>query len=196
MDWGVRQAWRVSEMHDALMTGVVAVATGSRGRRGVWVSVAFVVLLAVVAWATRAHLRSDGGDPGGARRAVASQARSALPQGAAVVQDGDGTSLRSSCDGRPGTEGWSDIVVSYRFTTAAPSASVLAHAASAMATQHWAAMGHLDSPLGPGLTWAKPVTAGVSARATLTLGSPGPGQPTYWDLAAVVPPAGKAVSGC
>lgn len=156
----------------------------------------FLLVVVAVSWAARAHSATGGGDPGGTRRRVANQILVALPQGAQVSQDSDGTSRMSSCDGRPGTQGWSDIVVAYRFTVAVPPASVLEGASAAMARAHWTSAGRLHSPLGDGLTWTKPVISGVSARATLAPGTRGPGQPPYWDLTAVVPPAGTAASGC
>lgn len=157
----------------------------------------FLLVVVAVSWAARAHSATGGGaDPGGTRRRVANQILVALPQGAQVSQDSDGTARMSSCDGRPGTQGWSDIVVAYRFTVAASPTSVLEGASAAMARTHWTKTGQLHSPLGDGLTWTKPVVSGVSARATLAPGTRGPGQPAYWDLTAVVPPAGTAASGC
>ena len=127
---------------------------------------------------------------------VARQVLVALPPGAQVTQHSDATSKMESCDGRPGTQGWSDIVVSYEFTAAESPAAVLAGASKSMARAQWRTTGRLHSPLGPGLTWAKPVSSGVTARAMLAPGTSGLGQPSYWDLSAVVPPAGKAASGC
>lgn len=127
---------------------------------------------------------------------VARQVLVALPPSAQVSQHSDATSTMESCDGRPGTQGWSDVVVSYQFTVAESSASVLAGASKAMAKARWTPTGQLHSPLGPGLTWTKPVSSGVTARATLAPATRGLGQPPYWDLTAMVPPAGKPASGC
>jgi hypothetical protein len=144
-----------------------------------------------------ASIRSlDDGDPGGQRLAVASEVSAAVPPRAQVLQVGDGTSRRDSCDGRPGTEGWSAIVVAYQFTTEDSSASVVAHASEAMAAQHWTQTGREEGQLGPVLTWTKTVTSGVTARATLAPQGHASAQPTSWDLSAVVPPAGTAASGC
>jgi hypothetical protein len=157
--------------------------------------VSAVIAVGCVGW--WASIRSLGeGDPGGERRAVASQVSSAVPEGAQVLQVGDGTSRRDSCDGRPGTEGWSPIVVAYQFTTDDSSASVVAHASRAMAAQHWTQTSRDEGPLGPVLTWTKTVTSGVTARATLAPEGHLSGQPTSWDLTAMVPPAGQAASGC
>lgn len=164
-------------------------------RRPIGRAALFLLVVVVVAWAAKAHSAVSGGDPQGARRAVARQILVALPPGARVTQNSDGTSRMDSCDGRPGTQGWSDIVVSYEFTVAEAPAAVLSGASTAMARAHWTMTRRLSSPLGSGLTWTKPVNSGVSARATLSPATGGPGQ-SSWDLTAVVPPAGKAVSAC
>jgi hypothetical protein len=165
-------------------------------RRPVGRAALFLVAVVAVTWAARTHSTDSGGDPGGSRLMVARQILVALPPGAQVAQHSDATSRMESCDGRPGTQGWSDIVVSYEFTVSEPPASVLASASTAMARARWTTTGQLHSPLGAGLTWTKPVSSGVSARATLAPATRGLGQPPYWDLSAVVPPAGKEVSGC
>jgi hypothetical protein len=165
-------------------------------RRPVGRAALFLVVVVAVTWAARSHSTESGGDPGGSRLMVARQVGVALPPRARVTQHSDTTSKMDSCDGRPGTQGWSDIVVSYEFTVAEPPASVLASASKAMARVQWTTTGQLHTPLGLGLTWTKPVSTGVTARATLAPGTRGLGQPPYWDLSAVVPPAGKAVSGC
>lgn len=185
-----------SVLHDVLVMGTASASRSPRRRRVlVLVAVVAAVALGCVTWWVFMRTLGDG-DPGGERRAVASQVSSALPPRAQVLQVGDGRSRRDSCDGRPGTEGWSAIVVAYQFTTDDSSESVVTHASRAMAAQHWTQTGRDEGQLGPVLTWTKTVTSGVTARATLAPEGRASGRPVSWDLSAVVPPAGKAASGC
>src|SRR6476659_7520104 len=66
-----------------------------------------------------------GGDSGAVRVRALRQVSSALPAGAIVDMHDAGGLQWTSCDGRAGTEGWSDVTVDYQFTSNLSSKAVL-----------------------------------------------------------------------
>lgn len=175
---------------------VQAGATAPR-RRLWWLIAAAAALAMAVPWAVAASRSCyAGGDPGGVRLAALRQVSAALPSGALIQEHVDAAPSRTSCDGRPGTEGWSDALADWRFTSTQSRDQVRAHAAARMAALHWTATGASSTPLGSTLGWSRAIRPGVLAHAQLSLGQSGPGQPPDWELSAVAPPEGKAASGC
>ena len=167
-------------------------------RRTLWWLIAAAAALAMaVPWVVAASRGGHvGGDPDGVRLAALRQVSAALPPGAVIQEHEDAAPSWTSCDGRPGTEGWSDVLADWQFTSTQPGDRVRAHAAARMAALHWSAAGSPTTPLGPVLEWTKVIRPGVRAHAQLSLGQSGPGQPSYWELSAVTPPEGPAASGC
>ena len=173
-----------------------AVPTTPR-RRLWWLIAAAAVLALAVPWVAAASRGGHaGGDPGGVRLAALRQVSAALPAGAVVQAHTDASPSWTSCDGRPGTEGWSEVLAAWQFTSMQARDQVRAHAAARMAALHWSAAGASSTPLGPVLEWTRVIHPGVRAHAQLGLGQSGPGQAPYWELSAVAPPEGTAASGC
>ena len=148
-------------------------------------------ILAVTGWVAGGH---PGGDPGAVRQQELRKISSALPVGAIVDRNTDAGPQWTSCDGRPGTEGWSDLTVDYQFTSALSSKEVLAHAATQMAARHWTLLPHRPPMPGEYMEWAKTI-AGKPAHAQLGTFHATPSV-SSWDLVATAPPDGQRSSGC
>lgn len=135
-----------------------------------------------------------GGDPGAVRERALRQISAAIPAGAIVDMHDAGGLQWTSCDGRAGTEGWSDVTVDYQFTSNLSSKAVLAHAAAQLAAQGWTALAPRPAMPGPYLEWTK-IIAGKPAHAQLGIFHRVPSE-SSWDLVATAPPQGQRASGC
>ena len=122
----------------------------------------------------------------------------AVPSDAKVQSHSTGGPIWDSCDGRPGTQGWSDVINSYQFTSARSAATVVENAEASMKIAGWKLTSTSASPLGPSVVWTKAVSSNVVAQAMLAVGTRGPSRhsPSFWDLVASAPPAGTRASGC
>ncbi|MGZ4687712.1 hypothetical protein, partial [Oryzihumus sp.] len=99
-------------------------------RRLWWLIAAAAVLAMAVPWVVAASRGGHpGGDPGGVRLAALRQVSAALPAGAVIQERVDASPSWTSCDGRPGTEGWDEALVDWQFTSTKPRDQVRAHAA-------------------------------------------------------------------
>ncbi|MGN6634458.1 MAG: hypothetical protein ACTHJ6_03205 [Oryzihumus sp.] len=166
-------------------------------RRLWWLFAAAAALAVAVPWVVAASRGGPAcGDPGGVRLAALRQVSPALPPGAVIQEHVEAAPSQTSCDGRPGTEGWSDVLADWQFASTQATDQVRAHAAAQMAALHWGAASSSDTPLGPVLEWTRIIRPGTQAHAQLSLGRSGPGPLAYWELSAVAPPVGKAASGC
>jgi hypothetical protein len=163
---------------------------------GLAVAVAGAAIVATLAFR---HPGVDpGGDPGGVRQRTLRTISVAVPSDAKVQSRSVGRPLWDSCDGRPGTQGWSDVVDAYQFTSARSAATVVAGAKASMKVAGWKLKSTSASPLGPSVVWTKTVSDNVVAQAMLAVGTRGPSRhsPSYWDFVASAPPAGTRASGC
>jgi hypothetical protein len=173
----------------------------ARRKQRAWLAGGLAVAVAGIAITATLAFRHPGGDPGGDPRGVRQQTlRSvsvAVPRGAKVQSHSVGRPIWDSCDGRPGTQGWSDVVDAYQFTSARSAATVVANAEATM-NAGWTLISTPSTPLGPSARWTKPVSGNVVAQALLAVGTRGPNRhsPSYWDLTASAPPAGRRASGC
>lgn len=140
-------------------------------------------------------LRHQGGDPGGVRQKSLRSISVALPSEALVQHHSAGGPIRDSCDGQPGTEGWSLVSNNYQFTSARSAEAVITTAQAGLKGAGWTQTSAITSPA-PLVVWTKTVSEGVVAHAQLSIGSPGSRGPSYWDLGATAPPAGTPASGC
>jgi hypothetical protein len=187
--------------HQELGKTMPEVRPGRRKRRA-WVaggSAVFVAGTAMAATLSFWHLGDDpGGDPGGVRQQTLHSISAAVPRDAKVQSHSVGRPIWDSCDGRPGTQGWSDVVDDYQFTSASSAATVVAGAKASMKIAGWKLTSTSASPLGPTVVWTKTVSGNVVAQAMLAVGTRGPSQhsPSFWDFVASAPPAGRRVSGC
>ena len=116
----------------------------------------------------------------------------ALPADAAVVRRQYVESKWDSCDARPETEGWSDVMVLIDFQTDLDAEALGAHAGQALESAGWVGDVVSATPFGPRWSWTQILDDGTVARAGLS--------PTAvegsWELYAVAPPHGQRVSGC
>jgi hypothetical protein len=173
-----------------------------KGKQRTWLAGGLAVAVTGIAIAATVELRhlgvAAGGDPGGVRQQALRSISVALPSDANVQNHSAVGSIWSSCDGRPDTQGWSDVINDYQFTSARSAAMVVANAEASMKTAGWKLTSTSTSPLGPSVMWTKTVSGSVLAHATLSVGTRGPSRhsPSFWDFVAAAPPAGTRASGC
>jgi len=173
-----------------------------RGKQRAWLAGGLAVAVAGTAITATLELRhlgvAPGGDPGGARQQTLRSIAVAVPSDAKVQSHSAGGPIWDSCDGRPGTQGWSDVINSYQFTSARSAATVVANAEASMKIAGWKLTSTSASPLGPSVVWTKAVSGNVVAQAMLAVGTRGPSRhsPSYWDFVASAPPMGTRASGC
>jgi len=128
------------------------------------------------------------GDPGGRVLDQLRPATAALPSDARIVYRNEVEPRWDSCDGRPGTEGWNDVVMQVHFTTATADINVLSNADAALRRLGWLP----DTSRPAGSSWRKALANGTTARASLEHDV---GQDA-WTLFVLAPPVGRRVSGC
>jgi hypothetical protein len=95
-----------------------------------------------------------------------------------------------SCDGRPGTQGWSDVVVQAGFSWSGTSDALIASVGSRLTALGWQ---QAFAPSAIEAGWRKRLDNGSTAGAMLNLDPTGP---PGWEFVATAPPLGKAPSGC
>jgi hypothetical protein len=172
------------------------------GKQRAWLAGGLAVAVAGIAIAATLELRhlgvAAGGDPGGVRQRMLRGISAALPSDAEVQNHSAVGSIWSSCDGRPDTQGWTDVINDYQFTSARSAPTVVANAEASMRIAGWKLTSTSASPLGPSVVWTKTVSGSVLAHGTLSVGTRGPSRhsPSFWDLVAAAPPAGTRASGC
>ena len=154
-------------------------------RRG-YLAVGCLLAVAVAAGIWLWIAAQPTGDPGGQVLDQLRPATVALPQDAKIAYRNDVEPRWDSCDGRPGTYGWDDVVVQVHFTTAAPDFEVRANADTALRRIGWQPDGNY--PVGS--FWTKVLANGTTAKASLDHGQ------DAWDLFVLAPPVGQRASGC
>ena len=169
-----------------------------RRKQRAWLAGGLAVALAGIAIAGTVALRHPGGDAGGVRQQMLGRISVALPRNAQIQTHSVGRPIWDSCDGRAGTQGWSDVVDAYEFTSARSAATVVENAEASMKIAGWKLQSTSMSSLGPSAVWTKTVTGNVVAQALLAVGTRGPSRhsPSYWDFLASAPPEGRRASGC
>jgi hypothetical protein len=171
-----------------------------KGKQYAWLAGGLAAAGAGIAIAPTLAFGHQGGDPGGIRQSTLRSISVALPGDAHVGNHSAGGPIWDSCDGRSGTQGWSDVSNHYEFTSARSAATVIAGAEASMKIAGWMLTSTSTStsttPLGPLTVWTKAVSDNVVAKATLSVGTRGPNSASYWNLDALAPPAGRRVSGC
>jgi len=182
---------------------------GRPGRREVFLAgcVVLVVLVGVGIWAFTAST-AQSGDPGGKVLAQLTPTVSVLP--------GYGTSTlpwvnqippaldaayiikteprQDSCDGRAGTQGWSQVVVQAGFHWKNGLQLFVARVEPQLATLGWTVFPQPPTAYPPTATWTKHLANG--GRGFLDVTQEGGTSSSNWELVATGDPAGKAASGC
>jgi hypothetical protein len=145
---------------------------------------------------------TGSGDPGGRIMAQLAPAASSLPgYGTARLPLEQSPTLngpyltkmeprQDSCDGRAGTQGWSQVVVQAGFIWSGSAADLFGHVGARLRSLGWKA-----DPIGvasePSAWWSKRLLSGSAAQASLESSLP-----SRWEFVVVAPPAGRAASGC
>lgn len=145
--------------------------------------------LLVVVWAVAA----PSGDPGGRILGELRPATAAVPGAATIAYRQEVEPRWDSCDGRPGTFGWDDVVVIVHFTTALSAETVKAHADAALRPLGWMPDSSQRQGDVSSYSWTKELGNGTTA--TVQVSHEGQ-DPRAWDLGAGAPPVGPRVSGC
>ncbi len=99
-----------------------------------------------------------------------------------------------SCDGRPGTQGWSQVVVQSRFNWSKGLAGLISFMQPRLSDLGWAVVHDSRPQDPPGKSWTKTLTNG--SRASLNVTQEGGPTSSTWQLDAIANPVGKAASGC
>jgi hypothetical protein len=173
-----------------------------KGKQRAWLAGGLAVAVAGTAIAATLAFRhpdvDPGGDPGRVRQQALRSISVALPGDAKVLSHSVGGPIWDSCDGRPDTQGWSDVINAYQFISAHSAATVVAGAEASMKIAGWKLSSTSHSPLGPSAVWTKTVSGNVVARVLLGVGTRGPSRhsPSFWVFVASAPPAGTRASGC
>jgi hypothetical protein len=177
-------------------------------RRTLW-SLGFAVALLVVAtiWGLTGWDVANG-DPGGKVMSQLTPTVSALP--------GYGTAalpwvsqmpqsleapyairiepFQDSCDGRAGTQGWSQVVVQSRFKWSKGLATLVSFMNPRLGQLGWSAVTPSQISNPPSQNWTKRLSNGT--RANLSVSQEGGATSDVWQLDAIGEPVGKAARGC
>lgn len=168
-----------------------------------WASILAVSVGVIAVFAGMAWIRSSayGGllpnawrdpDPGGRILAQLQPAAAALPADANVIYRHDLKPHWSSCGGRPGTFGWSNVVLQVHFSTQTGANDLLRHARETLVSQGWDQ--HESPNHSPEFQqWTKRLENGTTAALTIDKDWYGH---NVWTLLALAPPVGTASSGC
>jgi hypothetical protein len=156
---------------------------------------AFAAALASCSTATA--VLTPTGDPGGRVLEQLRPIRNAIPKHGVVINYAHYQEPHmDSCDGRPGTQGWNEVVVQVSFNWNGKNEPLMYFAAVQMAKNGWVVSrpgqvtrGAYTGP--PYAGWSKRLQNGTTANASLELEDYG-----SWTLIATAPPVGRQVSGC
>jgi hypothetical protein len=98
---------------------------------------------------------------------------------------------QDSCDGRPGTQGWSQVAVQSRFSWDGGLASLVDYMGPRLEAIGWVLRPQPVTAYPPTQSWTKTLNNGT--RAFLGVTQEGP---DLWQLDGLAAPVGRAVSGC
>lgn len=167
-----------------------------------------VLIVVIVVWVVAFRSTAATGDPGGkvmnqlvpTVSALPGHGTSALPWVSQIPQSLETSYAikmephQDSCDGRPGTQGWSQVVVQSRFRWSDSLATLISFMQARLTELGWTVVPQSQPQDPPGESWTK--TLGNGSRADLNVTQEGgPTSPT-WQLDATAKPVGKAASGC
>jgi hypothetical protein len=170
----------------------------TRSRRMLVAALVLVIgLSALTTWFVRASIAGAAADPGGRILITLRATERALPQDAHVLYRNELEPKWDSCDGRPGTFGWDNIVVQIHLESQSSSDGVVQGADQAFRRLGWNPDYVNNQPTFIQLGWTRRLDNGSVAKAQLSDGVPDQsGTTSRWDLFVTAPPAGPQVSGC
>jgi hypothetical protein len=146
-----------------------------------------------VAWFFLAPAMAASGDPQGRRLKQLQQTADAIPSNVHVLYRHDLEPHQDSCDGRPETRGWGDVVVQVHFSSAQSATSVADRADQLLSGRGWARVIAFNDTDGTESVWRKNLDDGSPATVLLSKSQFASDE---WTLYASAPPVGKAASGC
>ena len=166
------------------------------------------LLIVVVVWLFVVRSAAATGDPGGkvmnqlvpTVSALPGHGTSALPWVSQIPQALDTPYAiklephQDSCDGRPGTQGWSQVVVQSRFRWNESLGALVSFMQGRLTELGWTVVPQSRHQDPPGQSWSKTLSNG--SRADLNVTQEGGPSSTTWQLDATAKPVGKAASGC
>jgi hypothetical protein len=154
--------------------------------------VAGLAAMAVIGVAVYIALDHGGGDPGGQTMGELRPVVEALPADAKILYRNDVEPQWDSCDGRPGTFGWNDVVVQVHFDSNTGPDGIFSHADSVLGSQGWRPLQLPSVPTVTQRMWTKSLN-GALPKVQIAKDSYGT---SAWTLFAAAPPQGQRVSGC
>jgi hypothetical protein len=142
-------------------------------------------------------------DPGGQIMTVLKSVESAVPPNATDVSRRYDQAVWDSCDGRPGTSGWTQIMVTLTFRSTRLPNAVVSWVIDHLQTSGWPLRpvtlppGAVSSgvPVDAGLWFQRTLANGAKASALLSEQTRD-GSANSWLLTATAPPDGPVASGC
>jgi hypothetical protein len=167
----------------------------NRVHGGRWPALALVALTASVLLAGCNSMVRGDPDPGGTTMDALKSVETGLPPDATNLQRQYAQSHWDSCDGRAGTEGWSDIQVILTFNIVGEPEALLDYAGSHLSEAGWTSESSTPTPLGPSESWTRTLPGGTQARAILGQNARS-ATDKYWSLMAIAPPKGQRATGC
>jgi hypothetical protein len=170
--------------------------THSRWRLGA-AFVAVIGLSVLTAWFIRGVIGGPEADPGGRILHALRATAQALPGDAQVLYRYDLEPKWDSCDGRPGTFGWDNVVVQIHFESRSSNDAVVQQADRTFRGLGWNPDYVNNQPTFIQVGWTRRLDNGSVAKAQLSDGVPDQSAATpRWDLFVTAPPVGPQVSGC
>jgi hypothetical protein len=154
-------------------------------------SLAVIVLITVVIVNPFGSSHGDA-DPGGRILATLRPSLDIIPPGGQVMlSTSNEPQWGYGCEDNGGLPGWGPVMVDAEFRTNEPVNHLFTDANARVTQLGWSLEQTDATPLGPEITWTRPLPTGGHATVTLSPGDRGPGTPTFWDLDAIAPPHGK-----
>lgn len=102
--------------------------------------------------------------------------------------------FQSSCDGRPGTQGWTQVVVQAGFRWKGSLGALVPFMHGRLTELGWTVVHESRPQDPPGQSWTRTLANG--SRANLNVTQEGGPTSSKWQLDATANPVGKAGSGC
>jgi hypothetical protein len=158
---------------------------------------AAIGLSALTVWFVRGPINGPDADPGGRILHTLRATAQAMPSDAHVLYRYDLEPKWDSCDGRPGTFGWDNVVVQIHFESSRPTDAMVQGADQTFRGLGWNPDYVNNQSTFIQVGWTRRLDNGSMAKAQLSNGVPDQSAATpRWDLFVTAPPVGPQASGC